>query len=543
MLSRCPIRYKLMLGVALLLITVAALSFGGFRGVYAYRQLAKGISSRSTELPLADDLSRRVSELRVTLSKTSSHNDFPGGGSVTGVHGPFLREEFRTQFEAAKQSLKRYRNQLRRVQADDPQIGNNRREQETAAEIARAFDRIVEMNRDEDWMLDEVKSVAIDEELERVHQLSAELPGYLRSEMESLARDVRSQYHTWIAQTWISTIMVVVVLVVLVRFFRRWVFGPLDLLVAGSRRVAQGEFEHRIELDTHDEMAELADALNDMTKRFCEIRDDLDRKVKLRTREALQSEKLASVGFLAAGVAHEINNPLASIAWCAESLETRLHDLLLDYDDDEEDPQADDEMRQEVEVLRKYLRRIQDEAFRCKGITDGLLDYSRMGDVEKHATNLPQLVEGVLDMVRHLGKNREKKIVFACDEPVIAPVNPQEIKQVVLNLVTNALDSLDPGGEVTVDLQTVRGQAELLVTDNGCGMAEDTLKHIFEPFFTRRRDGQGTGLGLSITYRIVTEHGGAIEAVSDGLGHGSQFRVTLPLVKHETKKQERKQAA
>jgi two-component system NtrC family sensor kinase len=540
-LSRCPIRYKLMLGVALLLITVAALSFGGFRGVYAYRQLAKGISSRSTELPLADDLSRRVGDLRVTLSQIRGRDSFSGKTFETGFDGQILREEFRTQFVAARQSLRRYRNQLQRVQADDPQIGDNRREQETAAEIARCFDRIVEMNRDQDWMLDEVKSVAIDEELEKVNQFTTALPRFLRSDMESLARDVRAQYHTWIAQTWISTIMVVVVLVVLMRFFRRWVFGPLDLLVAGSRRVAQGEFEHRIELDTHDEMAELADALNDMTTRFCEIRDDLDRKVKLRTREALQSEKLASVGFLAAGVAHEINNPLASIAWCAESLETRLQDLLLDFEDD--DPEADEEMRQEVDVLRKYLRRIQDEAFRCKGITDGLLDYSRMGDVEKQDTNLPQLVEGVLDMVRHLGKNREKKIVFACDEHVMAPVNPQEIKQVVLNLVTNALDSLDSGGEVTVDLQTVGGHAELLVTDNGCGMSEDTLKHIFEPFFTRRRDGQGTGLGLSITYRIVTEHGGTIEAVSDGLGHGSQFRVTLPLVKHETKKAERKQAA
>jgi signal transduction histidine kinase len=292
-------------------------------------------------------------------------------------------------------------------------------------------------------------------------------------------------------------------------------------------------------------MAELADAMNDMTKRFCEIRDDLDRQVKQRTREALQSEKLASVGFLAAGVAHEINNPLASIAWCAESLEGRVQDLLLDDDVDEDgNPiEQDEETLKEVEVLRKYLRRIQDEAFRCKGITDGLLDYSRMGDVDKQETDLGELVQGVIDMVRHLGRNREKHVVFDCEEPVVAPVNQQEIKQVVLNLVTNALDSLDPGGKVTIDLQKSGEMAELLVTDNGCGMSEDVLKHIFEPFFTRRRDGQGTGLGLSITYRIVTEHGGAIEAVSDGPGLGSQFRVTIPLSKHETKKQERRSAA
>jgi signal transduction histidine kinase len=538
LLSRCPIRYKLMLGVALLLLTVGALSFSGFRGVYAYRQLAKGISSRATELPLADDLSRRVGELRVTLSQIRNRDSRTFG---PGYDPQMAREQFRTQFLAVRQSLDRYRSQLRRVQADAPQIGDNRREQQTAGEIAAALDRIAALNRDEAWMLDDVNAPAIDAELEGIHNLTTELPGYLRTEMENLARDVRAQYHTWIAQTWIGTVGAVVVLVVLMRFFHRWVFRPLDVLVAGSRQVAQGEFEHRIELDTHDEMAELADAMNDTAKRFCEIRDDLDRQVKQRTREALQSEKLASVGFLAAGVAHEINNPLASIAWCAESLESRVHDLLLDGD--EEDGEEDEEMQQEVEVLRKYLRRIQDEAFRCKGITDGLLDYSRMGDVEKHDTDLGELVQGVIDMVRHLGRNREKRVVFVCEEPVRAPVNPQEIKQVVLNLVTNALDSLDAGGTVTIDLQKTGALAELLVTDNGCGMSEEVLRHIFEPFFTRRRDGQGTGLGLSITYRIISEHGGTIEAASDGPGRGSQFRVTIPLHRHETKKQERRAAA
>ena len=308
-------------------------------------------------------------------------------------------------------------------------------------------------------------------------------------------------------------------------------------LIAGSRHVVAGDFTHRIHLATHDEVAELATAMNAMTERFQQIRDDLDAQVQQRTKEVVRSEQLASVGFLAAGVAHEINNPLASIAWAAESLESRLHELL------EDDEESAAEASQEIDVLRKYLRRIQDEAFRCKGITERLLDFSRIGDLKRHDTDLREVVEGVIDMVRHLGKHRQKEIQFTCDEHIVVTANAQEMKQVVLNIVTNALDSLDQEGTVQVRLQRERGSAVLTVADNGSGMTEEVLKHLYEPFFTRRRGGQGTGLGLSITYRIVTDHGGEIRATSDGPGKGSQIIVKLPLVQHEEKNQRQQQAA
>ncbi len=127
--------------------------------------------------------------------------------------------------------------------------------------------------------------------------------------------------------------------------------------------------------------------------------------------------------------------------------------------------------------------------------------------------------------------------------PILASVNPQEIKQVVLNLLTNGLDSLDPGGNVRVELHEVDGQAEMLVTDNGCGMTPDVLEQIFEPFFTRRRNGQGTGLGLSIVYRIIADHEGAIEVHSDGPGRGAAFRVRFPLAHSQKEIEDRYQAA
>jgi signal transduction histidine kinase len=269
-----------------------------------------------------------------------------------------------------------------------------------------------------------------------------------------------------------------------------------------------------------DEIGELAEALNAMTTRFREIRDDLDRQVQERTNQVVRSEQLASVGFLAAGVSHEINNPLASIALCSESLEGRLHDLL--------EGAAPDRL-EDVQVARNYLQMIQREAFRCKQITEKLLDFARRGDCQRHPTELRELALGVIDMVQHLGQYQDKRLELLDGPPVIAAVNAQEIKQVVLNLITNGLESLDVGGVVRVTIESEADEARLIVEDDGCGMTDEVRKHLFEPFFTRRRSGQGTGLGLSITYRIVEEHCGRIEATSAGPGRGSRFVVSIPV--------------
>jgi signal transduction histidine kinase len=222
------------------------------------------------------------------------------------------------------------------------------------------------------------------------------------------------------------------------------------------------------------------------------------------------------VGFLAAGVAHEINNPLAAIALSAESMEGRLGGILRQDHPDHA-------------VIRQYLAMIQNEAFRCKEITEKLLDFARMGDRTRQRTELADLIQGMIDMVRHLGRYHDKPIEFDPRWPVWADVNPQEMKQVVLNLLTNALDSIEPGGSVAVELGQEAGQAVITVSDNGCGMSEEVLEHLFEPFFTRRKNGQGTGLGLSISFRIVSDHQGVMEAHSAGPGTGARFRVRIPL--------------
>ncbi len=534
MLSRWPIRSKIQLGIAILSLIVILLTIVGFRGVYSYRELARTISQRASELPKSAELMQRVEALRFSISRTSSARQFPHYMDYDVI----VREEFRSHLGWVAVALRDYKEQLEDQDEHELHIGDLRDERQTVARIEETLARIYAIDRDDDWNLRQHAQLdRLEPELDKLHALTSELPTYLHRRMQSLQADVRLEYRTWIVLTWLSSLSAMALLAVLVMYFNRWIFRPLQILIEGSRRVAADQFEYRIELSTHDEMAELAGAMNAMTDRFRQIRDDLNWQVKQRTKEVVRSEQLASVGFLAAGVAHEINNPLASIAWSAEALESRLEEILAG------DELSDKDRMAEAEVLRKYLRRIQDEAFRCKGITEGLLDFSRMGNVERQPTDLRELIVGVVEMVQHLGKYREKRIEFEGTQPVAASVNPQEMKQVVLNLVTNALDSVDLGGRVVVRLSQRDGCAELEVEDDGCGMTEEVKEHMFEPFFTRRRDGSGTGLGLSITYRIVQDHGGTIEAESDGPGCGSRFRVSLPLVRHETKLERRYQVA
>src|SRR3954453_9707727 len=163
--------------------------------------------------------------------------------------------------------------------------------------------------------------------------------------------------------------MVLGMLCGLMLLFHRWVLYPIRLLQRGVRRVARGSFNYKIELDTGDEMQDLAEAFNDMTSKISLTYADLEQQVQERSRQLVRSERLAGVGFLAAGVAHEINNPLASIAFCSEALENRLRGFLA------EEETADSK------IVANYLRMIQEEAFRCKRITEKLLDFSRCGEI------------------------------------------------------------------------------------------------------------------------------------------------------------------
>jgi signal transduction histidine kinase len=530
--SHWPIRNKLQLGLGLLAVSVLTLFGSAYYGLYAYRGLVKSLSARSSELPLANELRDYVADLHEIINQAEARQELEekfepllaNAADQTLWDAGLLHQRYSEQLDLFCQTRDRYRAQLdvNRLRTESG-IGDDTYEQKTLNKIDEVVERITQYHDDNgltELFNDEAKISQLRDDVERLRGLAAELPSHLHERLRDLASNVRTQYRWAISLAWVTAALASLLLVAAVQLFRKWIATPLTTLVKGSREVAAGKFDHRIQLDSSDEMGELAVAMNAMTARFQEIRDDLDRQVRERTKQVVRGEQLASVGFLAAGVAHEINNPLASIAMCSESLEGRLSDLLKHLGDD----RAADR-----DVVRSYLDMIQKEAFRCKQITEKLLDFSRMGDSERHPTDLRELAGGVIEMLQHLGKYQNKNAVLRAGKPVIAEISPQEIRQVVLNLVTNGLDSVEPGGTVTIAVDARGGDAQIVVEDNGCGITDDVLQHLFEPFFTRRRGGQGTGLGLSISYRIVEEHRGNIAVRSGGAGKGATFTVTLPL--------------
>ncbi|MFK7821417.1 MAG: histidine kinase dimerization/phospho-acceptor domain-containing protein, partial [Planctomycetaceae bacterium] len=225
----------------------------------------------------------------------------------------------------------------------------------------------------------------------------------------------------------VITGLAVVLFLLLVYFGIRGISRPVQQVVRGARRVAQREFDYEIEVDWPEEMAELSHAFNRMTGRFREAEAELERQVEERSRQLVRSERLADVGFIAAGVSHEINNPLHAIMGAAESLQFRLPELT------EGAPES------EVAPVREYLKMIQRQSERCSRITSMLKDFARRGDESRMPTNLVNIVDEVLQLVGHLSKYRNREISFARSAAAVVDVNPSQLQQVVLNLVANAL--------------------------------------------------------------------------------------------------------
>ena len=287
-------------------------------------------------------------------------------------------------------------------------------------------------------------------------------------------------------------------------------------VVEGACRVAQGDYDYRLKLNSDLELSQLAQSFNKMTDRFKDKEQDLQEQVEVRSRQLVRSERLAGVGFLAAGVAHEINNPLQAIRLASDSLMFRLDDLL--------EGRSEDDVKQTSD----YLSMIQSEAARCREITSRLLDFARGEKSARAPTDLSQIIEEVLNVVSHMSRFRDRTIDFASERSVEVEAHASQIKQVVLNLIANALEATDAGGRLEIRLIERTDDVIIEFRDNGCGMSPEIIGEVFEPFATHRRDGKGTGLGLCISERIVREHNGTLEAHSEGPGRGSVFRLRLP---------------
>jgi two-component system NtrC family sensor kinase len=228
-----------------------------------------------------------------------------------------------------------------------------------------------------------------------------------------------------------------------------------------------------------------------------------------------RAEKLAAVGRLAAGVVHEINNPLATISACAEALENRV-----DEGEFENSPAAAD--------LKEYLGLIRSEAFRCKTITNGLLDFSRTRTSEHIPVDLGDVISSAARLLSHQKRNAgvNMRVDIAPGLSFVSG-DPGQLQQAIIALATNALDAMPDRGTLTIAARNETKSVVVDVIDTGIGIPTENLPKIFEPFFTTKEVGRGTGLGLAVCYGILTEHGGTLD-VQSSVGYGTTFTITLP---------------
>ncbi len=284
---------------------------------------------------------------------------------------------------------------------------------------------------------------------------------------------------------------------------------PIKHLVFASNQLAKGDLNHRVVIKSGDEIGELGKTFNYMADSIKER----DEKLKEQTKnQIMKSEKLAMIGRLAAGVAHEINNPLGGILIYSH--------LLL-----EDTPKSSPE--------RASLEKIVREAARCKDIVKGLLDFARPGEPRVELGRLNETIESVLSLI-------EKQVLFqnitiekklAPDLPMIS-FDKSQLQQVFMNILLNAAEAMNGKGRLAIKTQIPEDgfYEEAKFTDTGHGIPKENFENLFEPFFTTKKPGEGTGLGLAISYGIVKNHNGKIEVESE-IGKGTTFTIKLPLKK------------
>ncbi len=505
MASQWRIRHKLTLALFLVVANLAILLGGSLWGLISNASTMKSIHRKVDEQGIAEEVRQRVADLSILPPENEDQ-----------------AQTLQDRLDHLRLSLATYKSQL----ANAPTMGSLIHASYRELELARALEiggdelrAAIKELRTERAGSHTVRPLDRDSKvwppIRKLELASDDLRKQLKNDIDQLIAETARPFRNSLIIVIGTSCLGILLIAGLSRYFFIWVIHPIRDLHEGAERLSRGDFEHRMAVHSGDEMQELADAFNNMSDRLRDMYRDLAHQVNERSRQLVRSERLAGVGFLAAGVAHEINNPLASIAFCSEALEGRLTRIM-------------SRVGGEGETIVKHLRTIQQEAFRCKAITQRLLEFSRGGEHHRETTDVTAIVESVLEMVRHLPNARGKTIDFNPVGQINAWINGQEIKSVVLNLVVNALDSMDDAGSLKISLSQKAQMAELVLVDTGCGMDEEVLENLFEPFFTRSRTGKGTGLGLSISHRIISQHGGEVEASSAGRNRGSTFIVRLP---------------
>jgi two-component system, NtrC family, sensor kinase len=308
------------------------------------------------------------------------------------------------------------------------------------------------------------------------------------------------------------TILGALVSMALSYYVARRISGPINRLVSASREVAHGNLDAKVQARSNDELGELATSFNTMAAALKQRDEKLKEYTTSKIRE---SERLAIIGQLAAGVAHELNNPLQGIvSYSHLVLETMPNE----------------------EWSRTNIEKIVIQANRCRDIVRGLLDFSRQRQIEKRLYDINMVLKECVSLLENQALFHNIKITTNLDPKLpLVVFDPSQIERVFMNIIINAAEAMDGNGKLLINtrLNPDENVAEISFKDTGPGISQENLEKIFSPFFTTKDPGHGTGLGLAISYGIVKEHKGTISVQSE-IGAGATFTVKLPATLEET---------
>lgn len=548
------IRDKLLLGFGFYI------AFAVAAGFYAYSGLLK-ITTRLSLVETADDITNTILEVRryeknyLLFRDDESLREFKENVSffkeeIDNMQAEIIREigpgnyamikesisDYEKKFERVRELLRHQEELSSRVRTTGRDIERSLRGQELRAFLVlRRYEKNIMLYEDKshyETFMETYRSLKLDEDIYNYGILMSKLfelyqeektavegmrvkAREIRSFTENLSKKERSEIGAALKTSRnlvVYAFAIVVVLGTLINIkLATGISRPLRRLEMVTRKIAEGDFPDLIQVSGKDEISSLQNSFNLMAGKLRAAMTSLEQTIeKLHEKQAqlVEAEKLASIGKLAAGIAHEINNPLTSVL--------TFSSLMIEKTPPE-DPR--------FERLKMIVR----ETTRARNIVRQVLSFAREAPLIKVRLNVNQPVSEIIDslIAQEAFKDIELAVELDDDLPDIQ-IDPVQIGQVVLNILLNAVHAITPPGRITVTTGRTDGTVQIVFEDTGRGIPEEHMKRIFDPFFTTKDNSKGTGLGLAVSYGIIKKHGGAIE-IKSAVGKGSKFIVRLPI--------------